>query len=70
MKVLDKLELANISTKTFFGIVKTLSLTKPLFIIDKKDEAWRSLRGISPTSRYSGWRDSMSTTSSATSSSS
>jgi large subunit ribosomal protein L4 len=38
MKVLDKLELANISTKSFFGIVKTLSLTKPLFIIDKKDE--------------------------------
>jgi len=38
MKVLDKLELADISTKTFFGIVRTLSLTKPLFIIDKKDE--------------------------------
>ena len=38
MKVLDKLELADISTKTFSGIVKTLSLTKPLFIIDKKDE--------------------------------
>ncbi len=38
MKVLDKLELADISTKTFFGIVKTLSLTKPLFVIDKKDE--------------------------------
>ena len=38
MKVLDKLELSDISTKTFFGIVKTLSLTKPLFIIDQKDE--------------------------------
>lgn len=38
MKVLDKLELADISTKTFFGIVNALSLTKPLFIIDKKDE--------------------------------
>jgi len=38
LKVLDKLELQDISTKSFFGIVKTLSLTKPLFIIDKKDE--------------------------------
>ena len=38
MKVLDKLELADISTKNFNGIVKTLSLTKPLFVIDKKDE--------------------------------
>jgi large subunit ribosomal protein L4 len=39
MKVLDKLELAEISTKTFNGILKSLSLTKPLFIIDKRDEA-------------------------------
>ncbi len=38
MKVLDKLELADISTKKFFGIVSILGLTKPLFIIDKKDE--------------------------------
>ena len=38
MKVLDKLELEGISTKTFNGILKSLSLTKPLFIIDKKDE--------------------------------
>ncbi|MBP6942239.1 MAG: 50S ribosomal protein L4 [Syntrophorhabdaceae bacterium] len=38
MKVLDKLELQDISTKNFNGIVKTLSLTKPLFIIEKKDE--------------------------------
>jgi len=38
MKVLDKLELTDISTKSFFGIVKTLSLTNPLFIIDQKDE--------------------------------
>jgi large subunit ribosomal protein L4 len=38
MKVLDKLELADISTKKFFGIVTTLGLTKPLFIIGKKDE--------------------------------
>ena len=39
MKVLDKLELSEISTKTFNGIVKTLNLTKPLFVIDKKDDA-------------------------------
>ncbi len=33
MKVLDKLELDKISTKTFNGIIKTLSLTKkPLFL--------------------------------------
>lgn len=38
MKVLDKLELEGISTKTFSGIMKSLSLTKPLFIIGKKDE--------------------------------
>jgi len=38
MKVLDKLELAGISTKTFSGILKSLSLTKPLFVIDKKDD--------------------------------
>ncbi|MBP1750476.1 MAG: rplD [Deltaproteobacteria bacterium] len=38
MKVLDKLELTDISTKKFFGIVATLGLTKPLFIIGKKDE--------------------------------
>jgi len=38
MKVLDKLDLEAISTKNFNGIVKTFSLTKPLFIIDKKNE--------------------------------
>jgi large subunit ribosomal protein L4 len=38
LKVLDKLELAEISTKSFSGIVKSLSLTKPLFIINQKDE--------------------------------
>jgi large subunit ribosomal protein L4 len=38
MKVLDKLELSDISTKTFNSIVKTLSLTKPLFVIGMKDE--------------------------------
>ena len=38
MKVLDKLELADISTKTFSGVSKALSLTKPLFVIAAKDE--------------------------------
>lgn len=38
MKVLDKLELEGISTKNFNGIVKTFSLTKPLFVIDQKNE--------------------------------
>lgn len=38
MKVLDKLELESISTKTFYNIVKTLNLTKPLFVINGKDE--------------------------------
>jgi large subunit ribosomal protein L4 len=38
MKVLDKLELAGISTKDFNGILKVLNLSKPLLVIDKKDE--------------------------------
>ncbi len=38
MKVLDKLDLEKISTKTFQGIIDVLKLTKPLFVIDKKDE--------------------------------
>ena len=38
MKVVDKLELADVSTKSFNGIVKTFSLTKPLFIIETKDD--------------------------------
>jgi large subunit ribosomal protein L4 len=38
MKVIDKLVLEKISTKTFKGIVNVLKLRKPLFIIDKKDE--------------------------------
>lgn len=38
LKVLDKLELSEISTKNFNGILRSLSLTKPLFIIDRKDE--------------------------------
>ncbi len=47
MKILDKLDLQDVSTKKFSGIVKTLSLTKPLFIIEKKDEiVERSARNI------------------------
>jgi large subunit ribosomal protein L4 len=38
MKVLDKLELSEISTKNFSVIMKSLSLTKPLFVIGKRDE--------------------------------
>jgi len=38
MIVLDKLELDKISTKTFNGIMKTLNLTKPLFVISNRDE--------------------------------
>ncbi len=38
MKVLDKLEMEKISTKSFHGIVKTLGLSKPLFVISAKDE--------------------------------
>jgi large subunit ribosomal protein L4 len=38
LKILDKLELSEISTKTFNAIIKTLSLKKPLFVIDRKDE--------------------------------
>lgn len=38
MKVVDKLELADVSTKNFNGIVKTFSLTKPLFIIETRDD--------------------------------
>jgi large subunit ribosomal protein L4 len=47
MKVLDKLEIERISTKTFNGVLKTLSLTKPLFVIGQKDEnVERSARNI------------------------
>ncbi len=38
LKVLDNLELSAISTKSFSVIMKSLSLTKPLFVIDKKDD--------------------------------
>jgi large subunit ribosomal protein L4 len=47
MKILDKLDLEKINTKSFQGIVNVLKLTKPLFIIDKKDEVIeRSARNI------------------------
>ncbi|MBA4418566.1 MAG: 50S ribosomal protein L4 [Syntrophus sp. (in: bacteria)] len=38
LRILDKLELSEISTKSFSAIIKTLSLKKPLFVIDRKDE--------------------------------
>lgn len=38
MKIVDKIELSGISTKTFNGILKNLNLTKPLFVIAGKDE--------------------------------
>jgi len=38
VKFLDKLALDAISTKGFNGIVKGLSLTKPLFVVGEKDE--------------------------------
>jgi large subunit ribosomal protein L4 len=47
MKVLDKLDLEAISTKSFNSIVKTFSFTKPLFVIDKKnDVVEKSARNI------------------------
>jgi len=38
VKFLDKLALDAVSTKGFNGIVKGLSLTKPLFVVGEKDE--------------------------------
>jgi large subunit ribosomal protein L4 len=38
VKFLDKLALDAISAKGFSGIVKVLSLTKPLFVVGEKDE--------------------------------
>ena len=38
MKVLDRLELPEISTKNFSEVMKALSLRKPLFVIAVKDE--------------------------------
>jgi large subunit ribosomal protein L4 len=38
MKILDKLQLDAVSTKNFAGIMKTLNLTKPLVVVNGKDE--------------------------------
>lgn len=38
MKVIDKIAFDAISTKSFNNIIKTLNVTKPLFVIDGKDE--------------------------------
>jgi large subunit ribosomal protein L4 len=38
MKILDKLQLDDISTKKFAGIMKTLNLSKPLVVVNGKDE--------------------------------
>lgn len=47
VKFLDKLALDGISTKGFNGIVKVLSLTKPLFVVGEKDETLeKSARNI------------------------
>jgi large subunit ribosomal protein L4 len=47
LKVLDKLDLGKISTKSFAGIMKVLSLTKPLVIVPVKDEVLeKSARNI------------------------
>ena len=47
VKFLDKLALDAISTKGFNGLVKVLSLTKPLFVVGEKDETLeKSARNI------------------------
>lgn len=47
VRVLDKLALDTISTKNFYAIVKGLSLTKPLVVVDGKDDALeKSARNI------------------------
>ncbi len=47
VKILDKLVLEGISTKAFFGVVKGLSLTKPLVVVDGRDEVLeKSARNI------------------------
>lgn len=47
VKILDKLTLEGISTKTFYGIVKGLSLTKPLVVVEGRDEVLeKSARNI------------------------
>jgi large subunit ribosomal protein L4 len=47
MKVIDKLQLDAISTKSFAGIMRTLNLSKPLVVVNGKDETIeRSARNI------------------------
>lgn len=47
LKVLDKLDLGTISTRNFAGIMKALSVTKPLVVVPAKDEALeKSARNI------------------------
>jgi len=50
LKVLDKLELGSISTKNFAEIMKTLNLSKPLVVVQGKDETLeKSARNIPHT---------------------
>lgn len=47
VKVIDKLDLGTISTKAFAGVMKTLSLSKPLVVVHGKDEVLeKSARNI------------------------
>ena len=47
LKILDRIELERISTKSFAGIMKTLSLSKPLVVVSGKNEALeKSARNI------------------------
>jgi len=47
LKVLDTLNMEKISTKDFAGIMKTLSLSKPLLVVPQKDEVLeKSTRNI------------------------
>jgi len=47
VKVLDKLDLDAISTKAFAGVMKTLSLSKPLLVVSgKNDQLEKSARNI------------------------
>jgi large subunit ribosomal protein L4 len=47
VKVLDKLEMDAISTKAFAGVMKTLGLSKPLLVVQGKNEMLeRSCRNI------------------------
>ncbi len=46
MIVLDKIELAEIKTKTMAGVLRKFGLTKPLFVDDGNDTLVRSTRNI------------------------